>query len=96
MCCSVSRHVPFGGARARRPSLGLGIVRLCVAATLTAELCQSARRKVPRGSDCVPPAGNGVGAQIEPIHGVKAKSDVVLSAFPLQVRSGFQLCLVTN
>lgn len=36
--------------------------------------------KAPWGSDCVPPAGDGVGTQIEPINGVKAKINVVLSA----------------
>lgn len=54
------------------------------------------RRKVPRGPDWVPPAGDGVGAQIELINRVKSKSIVVLSAFLLEVRSGFQFCLVPN
>lgn len=66
--------------------------------SLAPGLCQSPRRKVPWGSDCVPPAGDGVGTQIEPINGVKAKT--TLSCLPfcwkLEVRSGFQFCLVPN
>lgn len=89
-----TQHVPFRGARAPLLSVGLGIVRR--GSSLASRLQQSARNKVPRGPDCVPPAGDGVGAQIESINGVKAKSIVVLSAFLLQVRSGFQLCLVPN
>lgn len=91
---SVAGHVPFGGARAPRLSVGLRIVR--GGASLASGLRQSAQRKVALGSDCVPPAGDGVGAQIEPINGVKAKSNVVLPAFLLEVRSCFQLCLASS
>lgn len=53
------------------------------------------RRRVPGGSDCVPPAGDCVGLLMNPINGVKARA-TLSSAFLLEVRSGFQLCLVRS
>lgn len=53
--------------------------------------------KSPPGFGCIPPAGDSVGAQIEPINPVKAKRGVVLTAILSEVRrSGFHLSLVWN
>ena len=86
---SVSGHVPFRGARAPRLSVRLGIVRR--GGQLGFWAASVLPEKGPSGLGlCVPPAGDGVGAQIEPINGVKAKKeqrDLVCLSVGTEIRS---------
>lgn len=87
----VSGHVPSGGAPAHRcvsgPDAGGG------EAGGGLDSVSQPGEKVPRGSGCVPPAGDCVGAQIVPISGVKAERSAVSPAILSEVsRSGFRLC----
>ena len=73
VCSSVSQHVLYRGARTPPPpafsAFGDGAGWR---GSLAPGLRQSAGRRVPRGSDCVPPAGDCVGLLMNPINGVKA------------------------